>query len=359
MSSGTAPSLTFPHPVLTPVSGRPTNSSLQILQQQLYENARSIPSDRGDGINGHLSLIQPEAEYLARTNNVAFIVPHNPGVLAAPPPGATQAQLFEIKRVHEADSTAFTTYHAVRNSLVKQIVTALDPTFIAALKDVDFGFADVLPRDMLAHLKNTYGNLTGAEIEANRARMSDPWDPNSPIESLWSHITEVRRIATSVNQPIDDVATITLTLSVFRNTGLFGPSIDLWNSIAPADQTYALFVEHFTRANTTRLATLTTADVHFANNSTVHNNNPVPVINNVTPTVGITVGNKRLYYCWSHGLTTNSTHSSATCNHPKPGHDSSATAMDRKGGSNTFNLSTRPRRNNNNGGNNGGNNHDN
>ena len=38
-----AKALVFPTPVLTPIVGRPTNSTLQVLQQQLYQNARAIP----------------------------------------------------------------------------------------------------------------------------------------------------------------------------------------------------------------------------------------------------------------------------------------------------------------------------
>ena len=37
-------------------------------------------------------------------------------------------------------------------------------------------------------------------------------------------------------------------------------------------------------------------------------------------------------YCWTHGFTTNANHTSATCNRPKKGHDTTATGRDRKGG---------------------------
>jgi hypothetical protein len=43
-----------------------------------------------------------------------------------------------------------------------------------------------------------------------------------------------------------------------------------------------------------------------------------------------------LYYCWSHGLGISDKHTSATCNHRKPGHIANATLTRRQGGSNIF-----------------------
>jgi hypothetical protein len=42
-------------------------------------------------------------------------------------------------------------------------------------------------------------------------------------------------------------------------------------------------------------------------------------------------------YCWTHGHTTNSSHTSATCNHPGEGHQATATASNMMGG-NTDNF---------------------
>jgi hypothetical protein len=36
--------LTFPHPILTVIIGKPTNTNVQLLKRQLYTNARSVGS---------------------------------------------------------------------------------------------------------------------------------------------------------------------------------------------------------------------------------------------------------------------------------------------------------------------------
>ena len=245
MSSPT-PTLVFPTPVLTPIVGRPTSSTLQVLQQQLYQNARAIASDLGGGALGHLALIMPAAEYTLRPTAVAFRIPQNPGPLGAPPDRATAVDRSELKRVHDNELVAFSTYQAVRTALINQIILAVEPTYIQALCDADFGFADVPPSRMLTHLKTTYGTLTGLDIEKNRARLSETWDPTSPIETLWARVTEIRRIATTATQPISDAAVIAMVLPMFERTGLFSHSVNAWNMLDLADQTFDKFVSHFT-----------------------------------------------------------------------------------------------------------------
>ena len=75
------PKFTFPHETLTPIDGKPTNTTLQILQRQLFTNARSVASTRGGGTHGHLAILLSPADYLLRAG-VLFIVPTHPG----PPP---------------------------------------------------------------------------------------------------------------------------------------------------------------------------------------------------------------------------------------------------------------------------------
>lgn len=277
------PSLVFPKDVLTPIKGKPTASSLQVLQQELYQNARAIPTTLGGGSLGHLGLIMPAAAYILRPTAQLFLIPAPPGLIPAQPANATASQLFEVRRLHDHNSMVFGTYQSVRNALTNQILAAVEPTYLLALCDADFGFVDVLPSVMLTHLKSTYGTLTGSEIELNRAQLSAAWDTTSPIESLWARITEIKRIAAVAEQPIEDRAVIALVLPMFERTGLFLHSINTWNAMEPDVQTYVLFMTHFTRANKLRVTDITAADLKYAdaNFSTTHSSRlirqPVPL----------------------------------------------------------------------------------
>jgi hypothetical protein len=58
------------------------------------------------------------------------------------------------------------------------------------------------------------------------------------------------------------------------------------------------------------------------------------IISAITPA---TSGERPRGYCWTHGHTTNSSHASATCNHPGEGYQANVTASNAMGG-NTNNF---------------------
>jgi hypothetical protein len=56
------------------------------------------------------------------------------------------------------------------------------------INDIDFGFSNVEPNIILAHLQTTYGVLMVLEVEHNHTRSSEAWDTRSPIKTrgTWS-----------------------------------------------------------------------------------------------------------------------------------------------------------------------------
>ena len=149
----------FPFETLTPIEGKPTNTTLQILQRQLYTNARAVDSPRGGGTHGHLAMLLSDAEYIARAG-VPFLVPVHPGPAPEPPIGATAAQIAEAIRVYNQTLADVTLYNRLSAALTAQILTAVNASFLSALEDADFGFSDVTPRTMITHLRTEYGTMT-------------------------------------------------------------------------------------------------------------------------------------------------------------------------------------------------------
>ena len=93
---------TFPHPLLTPIVGRPTYQTLASLHLKLNANAASVFLNRGDGMHGLLALSVSPETYLS-TTGMAFVPPINPG-LHPTNIGAnnTNAQIAHATREHDA-----------------------------------------------------------------------------------------------------------------------------------------------------------------------------------------------------------------------------------------------------------------
>jgi hypothetical protein len=342
MSTPATTTLPFPHPILTPVLREPTNKSLQLLQQELYANARAIHSTRGGGNNGHLALIMPDELYFTRTGH-AFLAPQHPGDHPVHLPGATQAQITETNRQYAADLVEHTRFTTVGQELKKQILNAVAKTYLHILSDADFGFADVSCTTMLAHLKSTYGKITPEELEANRSMLSAVWNPDDPMEDFWVRIKEVQCFATAGHEPLSDAAIMRLTLPVFEATGVFTSAVEKWRDMDEAEWTMSTYQRHFQKANKERIRKLTAQTAGYIGAHAAIASHPpalpAPIAATTTPAptpFQITTDGQQFFYCWSHGLGTNRSHTSATCNRPSPGHQLTATASHMLGGNNTI-----------------------
>jgi hypothetical protein len=56
------------------------------------------------------------------------------------------------------------------------------------------GCANISERDMMDHLFETYGNITAVDLEINYEHMRWDWDPEHPVEPLFSVLRSVMNI---------------------------------------------------------------------------------------------------------------------------------------------------------------------
>ena len=159
--------LTFSHPVLSPITGTPSNPSLQALQKQIYTNTCAIHSTRGGGVNGHLVLVMTAPAYLMRTS-VAFAPPIHRGDAPVHTQGATGPFATENNRRFKQDHAEHILFQAVSEELKQQVLAAVPTHYLSILNDADDGYSDVSILEMLTHLKAAYATIEPREIESNR-----------------------------------------------------------------------------------------------------------------------------------------------------------------------------------------------
>jgi hypothetical protein len=352
--SSTTTAFAFGHATLTPIVGKPTNESLTILKQQLYANAYAIHSLRGGGHHGHLALVLSATDYLARAG-VAFVPPVHPGIGPTHAAGATQHQISETNRQYRVDIDEFDRYCSLKLTLRSQLIAAVPTLYINELKDILFGFANVECATIIAHLDNNHGIITHEDLDNNRTALKAAWNPDDGIDLLWTRVSEAKQFAVRGNDNITDAQVITALLQVFETTGLFELALNTWRTRAEPTWTLEQFKTDFNQANKERLRKLTArqAGYHGANAATapatvlVSPGNPPPVLACAltTRTNTAIIDGTAYYYCWTHGLGNKQSHTSATCNKPKPGHQTTATIKNMMGGNNTImGGGPRPRR---------------
>jgi hypothetical protein len=231
--------------------------------------------------------------------------------------------------------------------------------------------------------------ITPTELTQTYERLVTPYDPNLPIESLFQQIQDARAFAVVGGQPYGAAMIVNVAYTLVFNTGLFPDACRAWQSRAIAEKTWAQFRIDFatahrefrltnqtaqqagfhsanmmieqgrddsmqetvdsiaqlataTASDRGTVATLTTTNAKLANQlEAAHvliaqlKNEIATLKNKIKPAwqgqrpAKTTNTNS---YCWSHGYQVAKSHTSATCNMKKNGHQDAATNIDTMGG---------------------------
>jgi len=291
----------------------------------------AVTSTRGGAAHGHLALVMEDAEY-ATISAIPWINPVHPGLAPVIPPGATGPQITEINRQYKADLDEFLLFKATEAALRKCLIQAIPATYIDILADELLEYANVSPSAILHHLTTTYGQVTIDDMAANMQELKRQWHPDQPLEDLWKQIRRCQAFAAG-HDNISEQTAIREAVINLEKSGVFHDALKDWRRRPDAEQTMANLQADFNRADKERRRSMTSQDAGFANAATTVAAPPPPHHavdkENSTP-----LATRGLFYCWSHGLGRNHTHTSKTCSNKSPGHRDDATLMNMQGGNN-------------------------
>jgi hypothetical protein len=121
-------SFPLPHPTLTPIHGKPTAATLKGLKKEVYANARAVYSEQGGGLNGHLGVVMPTAQYVICAG-IIFDEADHPSPQPIHNPAATSAQITATNRAYDQGLADFKTGLSVKEHLCQQILTAVQPIY--------------------------------------------------------------------------------------------------------------------------------------------------------------------------------------------------------------------------------------
>ena len=109
----------FPHASLTKITGRPTFTTMRTLFRELRENAASIHTPLGGGMNGCQGLTHTVAEY-QNIAPVQWVTSVHPGPIINPN-GLSATNFRNQNHFYQAALDAFIDCRNVENALKKQL----------------------------------------------------------------------------------------------------------------------------------------------------------------------------------------------------------------------------------------------
>lgn len=378
----------FPIQSIVKIHGEPNYESINNLARALKTNAASISTHLGGGNLGHLALcVTPEV--YATLSPTPFAPPQNPGPIYNPPAG-TGAVIAAAERLFNERSRQFHLYNNTDKALKRQLLEAVEPTYLRAKENRITGFANVTTLDLLTHLFFTYGRITPSDLEENDKKFKKQWDTNQPFEALIDQVEDAVDFAAAGQAPYSPAQIVANAYNLVFNTGMYPEACRDWRRRAPNTMTWDNFKAEFGIAHTdlrnqrhtsqqagfqqannimeffcrevgepfSHLALAAAADKDIVKTLTATNNDLIKQLavkdkeivrlRGLLTKQGKTPGksgkdnstadstNKRFdneNYCWTHGYDCHHTHTSETCKWPAPGHIRDATKDDNKGGS--------------------------
>ena len=147
----------FEYPTLTRIHGAPTYDTLKTLKDQLKANATSVTSDLGGGNHGHLGLVLDAPEYV-NVSVVLYVRPLHPGNLTIPP-GTAQHEATRLRNDHKEAIRLFRETVDVEKALIKQLVAAIDDTYLKTLRNATTNSITQPLHQVLDFLFTRYGRI--------------------------------------------------------------------------------------------------------------------------------------------------------------------------------------------------------
>ena len=334
----------FPHPTLTAIVGTPTFPKVTLMTQELFANAASVQSSLTHPDLGHAVLVLGAAAY-----NVLAAANGHP-VWADPPRPPAEPNLHGLnsnqalataKNAHDRAVNDYNAFNNTKSALKKLILAAIEPEYVASLKDPVLGFATVTARQLIVHITQYYGTVTRVDLDANLVTLESAWEPQDSMEGLWKRATDCASVAVAGGETISDAVKIRTMLKVLTNTGLFSLDIRDWNKRTAANRTWDHFKTFFADANKERMANMTAGDFRHQANAALNGTRSgatSPTYSEITASTrnsNATVNLDTVKYCWTHGLYVHGGgHTSRECTYKKTGHQEDANMTNMKGGNN-------------------------
>jgi hypothetical protein len=220
-----------------------------------------------------------------------------------------------------------------------------------------YEFARVTTLQALTHLHSQYSEITSEDLRENCKKMEAGWSPPTPFQELVTQLTDGMNFAAENGVAIPDRMMALIGYDIVLASGVFPEGCRDWRMAPEADKE----VEHETKITTE------TAGYHGSANNAAE-----PPLSEVAQLMKLmaeqnaardaqmkefmaavtaakpapAAPKRERGYCWTHGHTSGTNHTSANCLYPAEGHQQEATAQNKMNGSNAqFRPANRNNRN--------------
>ena len=240
--------LFFEHPELSKIVDEPNASNLITIRNQVKDNAMSVHTIVGGGQHGHLGLVVTPVQYAAIPGTQPYVKPQHPGALAIPN-NATQFIIINLRDQHQEALRLFREVTAVERVLIQQIVQAVHPKYLKAIRNAITNRINKTIPEIFQHLFDTYGDISTEDLYIHRTRLESlRFDANEPVDTVFTEVEEYEQLCELANSPLSDKQKIDHAYVIILKTLKYKSTLKEWNKLPQEQATWPEFKKLFRNA---------------------------------------------------------------------------------------------------------------
>lgn len=233
---------------LTKIENEPDLKSLITLRNQVKANAMTVHTTLGGGTYGHLGLVLAPEQYAQIPNTVPYERPAHPGPVVIDNT-LTQYQIAARREQHQERLRLFREVTSVERVLIQQIVAAVDPKYLRALRSATTHQINKTIPEIFMHLFETYGDLTTEDLMTFRIRLEGLRYPaNEPVDTIFTEVENYQELCEMAESPLSDKQTIDYGYMLITKTLKYKSTLKAWNALPAAEKTWNNFKNVFRKS---------------------------------------------------------------------------------------------------------------
>ena len=182
-------------------------------------------------------------------NAQEYFKPQYPGPFQVSADTLTQAQVLQEKADWEEKIRLWREVKAVERALVQQLVAAVEPKYLKALRNHITSKITYDIKGILSYLFNNYGKMPPSVLRDMKRRVED-WDldPADPVDLLFVEVDKLADVFELQQNPLTEIQIIEMAYVVIERAKAFKKDLREWNRKRSDEQTWPRFKEHFRNA---------------------------------------------------------------------------------------------------------------
>jgi hypothetical protein len=156
-----------------------------------------------------------------------------------------------MKEEHHERLRIFREVQGVEKALVQQIVQAVEPPYLASIRDRNSNSLLGTVHQILDHLQTVYGRISPQMLEDREQELLTMiyYNTQYPIEIVFNAVEDYVDFAELGHQPLTQRQTIAKAYTILNKTRRFENDITDWNRRPNVDKTWLNFKNHFRHAH--------------------------------------------------------------------------------------------------------------